>query len=155
MIPPLEDEIDEEEEEMMAEGMAPIEDNKSQSPAGQGIPPVEEDLAPLEEATAPVEEEKSETAEMGMDTGEEETDKKVAASEGGVSPAEDVKQDEKTPGKEVKSSPACLSETKDGVTPSSPKEENPLLPSNKTADPSESKEEESASADTAKKKEEG
>uniref|UniRef100_A0A8C2XR18 RING-type E3 ubiquitin transferase n=1 Tax=Cyclopterus lumpus TaxID=8103 RepID=A0A8C2XR18_CYCLU len=62
MIPPLEEEIDE-EEEMTAQGMAPMEDDKPQSPAGTGIPPVEEDLPALEEATAPAEEERSETEE--------------------------------------------------------------------------------------------
>ncbi|XP_029317686.1 transcription intermediary factor 1-alpha isoform X2 [Cottoperca gobio] len=56
MIPPLEDEI-EEEEEMMEEGMAPIEDDKPQSPAGEGIPPVEEEVPPVEEEVPPVVEE--------------------------------------------------------------------------------------------------
>ncbi|CAM9096466.1 unnamed protein product, partial [Lampetra planeri] len=39
MIPPLEDEIDEEEEPMMQGGVAPVKDDKPASPAGDGIPP--------------------------------------------------------------------------------------------------------------------
>ncbi|XP_026219443.1 transcription intermediary factor 1-alpha isoform X2 [Anabas testudineus] len=150
MIPPLEDEIDEEEEEMMEEGMAPIEDNKPHIPAANGIPPVDKDLAPLEEVAAPVEGEKSETAQMGMDSSEQETDKKGADAEGGTSPAEHVKQDEKTPAKQGKNSPAAASETKDGVSPGSPREGKPQLPSNKTTGPPEAKEEESAPSDAAK-----
>ncbi|XP_070785497.1 transcription intermediary factor 1-alpha [Enoplosus armatus] len=151
MIPPLEDEIDEEEEEMMEEGMAPVEDDKAQSPAGEGIPPVEEDLPPLEEATAPGEEKKPET-EKAIESSEKETDIKVAAAEGDTPPAEEV-QDEKTPVQEVKSSPAAESESKDGEAPSSPKEENPQLPTDKTADPPETQKEASAPADTAKEEE--
>lgn len=144
MIPPLEDEIDE-EEEMMDEGMAPIEDDKPQSPAGQGIPPVEEDLPPLEEA--PVEEEeKSETEEKAVDTSEKGTEEKVPA-------AEEVQQDEESPVKEVESSPAADGETKvTEVAPSSPKEENSQLPTDTTVDPPESVEKESAPAE---KQEEG
>lgn len=49
MIPPLEDEIEEDEEEMAGAGTAPVADTKAQSPSGQGIPPVEEDFPPQEE----------------------------------------------------------------------------------------------------------
>lgn len=49
MIPPLEDEIEEDEEEMAVGGTAPVADTKAQSPSGQGIPPVEEDFPPQEE----------------------------------------------------------------------------------------------------------
>lgn len=49
MIPPLEDEIEEDEEEVAAAGTAPVADAKAQSPSGQGIPPVEEDFPPQEE----------------------------------------------------------------------------------------------------------
>lgn len=140
MIPPLEDEIDEEEEEMMEEGMAPMEDSKPQNPAGKGIPPVDDDLAPLEEAAAPVEEEKSGTAETGRESSEQDVNKKVAAAEEGTSPAEHVIHDEKTPEKEMKDCPAELSETKDEVDPSSPKELKPM----------ESEEEEAAPSDASK-----
>ncbi|XP_068163101.1 transcription intermediary factor 1-alpha isoform X3 [Antennarius striatus] len=63
MIPPLEDEIDEEEEEeMMDMGLTPVEDDKMQGLLGEGIPPVEEDLPSTEEeATAAEEGEKMET----------------------------------------------------------------------------------------------
>ncbi|XP_023257832.1 transcription intermediary factor 1-alpha-like isoform X1 [Seriola lalandi dorsalis] len=152
MIPPLEDEI-EEEEEMMEEGLAPIEHDKPQSPAGKGIPPVEEDLAPLEEAPAPAEEEKSEIEEKATDTSEKETEKTVSATGEGSPPAVEAKQDEKSPVKEVESSPAADSETKDGVAPSSPKEENLELPTDKTVDPPEIQEKEAAPADTAKEEE--
>ncbi|XP_035535759.1 LOW QUALITY PROTEIN: transcription intermediary factor 1-alpha-like [Morone saxatilis] len=154
MIPPLEDEIDEEEEEeMMEEGMAPTEDDKPQSPAGEGIPPVEEDLPPLEEASAPAEEEKPETQEKVIDTSDKGTDEKAAAAKESTPPAEEVEQDEKTLVQEGKSSPAAESETKDGDAPSSSKEENPQLPTDKTADPHETPEKESAPADTPKEEE--
>ncbi|XP_045899058.1 transcription intermediary factor 1-alpha isoform X1 [Micropterus dolomieu] len=153
MIPPLEDEIDEEEEEeMMEKGMAPVEDDKPQSPAGEGIPPVEEDLPPLEETTGPIEEEKPETEEKVTDSSEKEMDGKVAATEGGVPPAEEVEQDENTPVQEMRSSSAADGETKDGEAPSSPKEENPQLPTDKTVEPPETQEE-SAPAGTAKEEE--
>lgn len=51
MIPPLEDEIEEDEEEMAVDGVAPLEDTKAQSPAGQEIPPAEEDSPQQEEET--------------------------------------------------------------------------------------------------------
>lgn len=151
MIPPLEDEIDE-EEEMMGEGMAPIEDDKPQSPAGKGIPPVEEDLPPLEEAT-PAEGEKTEMEEVAADVSEKGKDEKEAAAEGDVPPAEKAKQDEEVHAKGVQSSPAADSETKDKVAPSSPKEESPQLTTDSTVTPPETKEEESPPADTAKEEE--
>uniref|UniRef100_A0AAQ5ZMR7 RING-type E3 ubiquitin transferase n=1 Tax=Amphiprion ocellaris TaxID=80972 RepID=A0AAQ5ZMR7_AMPOC len=151
MIPPLEDEIDE-EEEMMEEGLAPVEDEKPQSPAGEGIPPVEEDLAPLEEATAPAEEEKPE--KESTETSEKETGEAAAARDGGNPPAEEeVKQDEITPPKVVEICPAAESETKDGKTCSSLKKENPQLPPEKPADPPEAQEEKPAPAETAKEEE--
>ncbi|XP_022053365.1 transcription intermediary factor 1-alpha isoform X1 [Acanthochromis polyacanthus] len=160
MIPPLEDEIDE-EEEMMEEGLAPVEDEKPQSPAGEGIPPVEEDLAPLEEATAPAEEAKPE--KESSETSEKETGEAGAATDGGDLPAEEeVKQDEVTPPKAVEIRPAAESETKDGVassktkdgeTCSSPKTENPQLPPEKPAAPPEAQEEKAAPAETAKEEE--
>ncbi|XP_041637096.1 transcription intermediary factor 1-alpha isoform X1 [Cheilinus undulatus] len=150
MIPPLEDEIDEEEEEMMGEGMAPVEDDKPQSPAGEGIPPVEEDLPPLEEeASAAVEKETSGTEEKETDKSEKETDKEAEAADEAVPPAEESKQEAESPEEEGKSSSAAESETKDGEAPSSPKEENPQPPMEKTADPPESQAEEPAPAEDA------
>ncbi|XP_069556340.1 transcription intermediary factor 1-alpha isoform X2 [Brachyistius frenatus] len=154
MIPPLEDEIDEEEEEMMEEGMAPIEDDKPQSPADKGIPPVEEDLAPLDETTAPAEEEKPETEKKASEAREEDTDKVVAVTEEGTPQAEEVKQDESTPATQEETCPAAESETKEGAAPSSPKEENPQLPPDKTADPPEAQEKEKMEEEQKKNKEE-
>ncbi|XP_044199814.1 transcription intermediary factor 1-alpha isoform X5 [Thunnus albacares] len=153
MIPPLEDEIDEEEEQVMDEGMAPIEDDKPAGPVGKGIPPVEEDLAHPEEGTAPAEGEKPETEEKVTDTSIKGTDQKVAAAEEGMPPAEEVKQDEKTPSEEVKSSPAADSKSTDRTTASPPKEENLQLHTDKTAGPSESQAKETTPANTAKEKE--
>ncbi|XP_028280936.1 transcription intermediary factor 1-alpha isoform X2 [Parambassis ranga] len=130
MIPPLEDEIDEEEEEVAEKG---IEDNKPQSPTGQGIPPVEEEMAPLEET--PLE-------QMPTDVSKKDTE---ASSEGG-----EVKQDEDED--EVKSCPAADSETKEGEALGSPTEEKLQDSTDKTADPPETKEEK---PDTAKEEEEG
>uniref|UniRef100_A0A665WL85 RING-type E3 ubiquitin transferase n=1 Tax=Echeneis naucrates TaxID=173247 RepID=A0A665WL85_ECHNA len=146
MIPPLEDEIDEEEEEMMEEGVAPVEDDKPQSPAGKGIPPVEEDSVPLGEAPAPAEEKEME--EKSTDTSEMETKRSGAASEKVPLSAEEVKQDEKSPVEDVKSSSAADSETKD-VAPTSPKEEKLEVPTDKTVDLLKT-EKEAAPADTAK-----
>ncbi|XP_041819530.1 transcription intermediary factor 1-alpha isoform X1 [Chelmon rostratus] len=143
MIPPLEDEIDEEEEGMMEEGMAPVEDDKQQSPAGEGIPPVEEDLPPLEDASASAEEEKPGTEEKAINASENGTDKKVA----GAPSAEGVEQHEETP---VKISAAADSETKHGEAPSSPRKESPQLSPDKAAEPPEAQEKESSPADTAK-----
>lgn len=152
MIPPLEDEIDEEEEELTGNGMAPTEDNKSQSHAVKGIPPVEEDSVPPEEASAAVEEEEPEPAEMGKDTVEDETDQNVAPLAVGAAHAENVNQDATAPEQESKNSPACLSETNTEAATGSPKEENPALPLDKPADPPESSEKESL-ADTATEEE--
>lgn len=49
MIPPLEDEIEEDEEEAAEADTAPVADTKAQSPSGQGIPLVEENFPPPEE----------------------------------------------------------------------------------------------------------
>ncbi|XP_063762002.1 transcription intermediary factor 1-alpha isoform X2 [Eleginops maclovinus] len=145
MIPPLEDEI-EEEEEVMGEGMAPIEDDKPLSPAGEGIPPVEEDSA-VEEATAPVEEYKSGTEK------EKEMDVTAETAEGDVPPSEEAKQDEETPVKEAESFRATDSETKDKSASSSPKKESSDLPTDTTVDPPDTQKEMSTPADTAKEKE--
>lgn len=149
MIPPLEDEIDEEEEEMMEEGVAPLEDQKPQSPVGNGIPPVEEDL-PAEETTTVAEETKLET-EKAIDVSSKGTDKKVKFEDEHRPPAEEVQQT-KTPEQEVKSSVAADSETKDRESPGSHEEKNPLLPTEKTADPPEAQKE---SAPVGTSKEEG
>ncbi|XP_068442318.1 transcription intermediary factor 1-alpha isoform X2 [Clinocottus analis] len=93
MIPPLEEEIDE-EEEIPAESMAPIEDDKPQSPAETGIPPVEEDLPPLEEAAAPAEEERPQTEEKLIDASQLKmevagpADRDAPPAEGDAPPAE-------------------------------------------------------------------
>ncbi|XP_053200100.1 transcription intermediary factor 1-alpha isoform X1 [Scomber japonicus] len=153
MIPPLEDEIDEEEEQAMEEGMAPIEDDKPADPVDEGIPPVEDDMAHLEEGTASVEEQEPEIKEQQTDMSEEITDLKVANEEECKLPAEEVKEDEKTPLEEEKNSQADDGETTNGVTASSPKEESPQVPTDKDADPSESQEKESAPENTAKEEE--
>ncbi|XP_031721446.1 transcription intermediary factor 1-alpha isoform X3 [Anarrhichthys ocellatus] len=180
MIPPLEEEIDE-EEEMAAEETAPVEDDKPRSPAGNGIPPVEDDLPPLEdglppveddlppledglppledglppleEAAAPAEEERSETEEKAVDASEEGADDKVAAAEGDTPPTDEAEQDEESPAKEAESSPAADGETKESEPPKSPKEESPELPTDTAVDPPETQEE-SAPADSAKEEEE-
>uniref|UniRef100_I3KIV2 RING-type E3 ubiquitin transferase n=1 Tax=Oreochromis niloticus TaxID=8128 RepID=I3KIV2_ORENI len=60
-------------EEMMEDGAAAVKD-KPQSPAGKGIPPVEEDTAPLEDRTTPAAKEKSEA-----ETSEKKTGKAVSS----------------------------------------------------------------------------
>lgn len=142
MIPPLEDEIDEEEEEMMAQGTAPVEDEKTQSPTHKGVPPVEED-----KAVAAAEKQKPDT-EKETDMRDNETDKMVK-SEGHTPPAGDVEQCETAPEQVLKDSSGAQNETKDGEDPSAPKEENLPPPTDKTADAPEAQKEESAPADTA------
>lgn len=143
MIPPLEDEIDEEEEEMMVQGTDPVEDEKTQSPADKGVPPVEED-----KAAAAAEEQKPDTGKE-TDMRDNETDKMVK-SEGQTPPAGDIEQCETAPEQVVKGSAGAQNETKDGEDPSAPKEENLPPSTDKTADPPEAQKEESAPADTAK-----
>ncbi|CAJ1055055.1 transcription intermediary factor 1-alpha isoform X3 [Xyrichtys novacula] len=164
MIPPLEDEIDDEEEEMMEGGIAPIEDDKPQSPAGEGIPPVEEDLPPLEEATAVIEKEMPEMEEKDeTDENKKETDKEAEAKDVVVPPTEESEQDKKSPDQEMESVPAAESETKHGEATSSPKEEIPQPSTEKVADPPakppsdppevQEQEEEPTSAETVEEKE--
>ncbi|KAF7648710.1 hypothetical protein LDENG_00152880 [Lucifuga dentata] len=152
LIPPLEDEID--EEEMMEGGMAPIEEDVPGSPTGKGIPPVEEDLAPAEDGTLPAEEdEKKAKTEKDSVLCKEKTDKKEAAVEEGSPPAEEeLKQEETTPTKEVESRPAAESEEEKTAKAGSPKEEIPQIPTDKTADPPETQEE-SAPANASKEEE--
>lgn len=145
MIPPLEDEIDEDEEEMMDEGVTPLEDQKPQSPVGNGIPPVEEDL-PAEETTTVAEETKLQT-EKAIDATSKDTDKKVKFEDEHRPPDVEV-QLAKTPEQE-QSSVAADSETKDRESPGSHEGKNPLLPTEKTADPPEAQKE-SAPAGTCK-----
>ncbi|XP_041833831.1 transcription intermediary factor 1-alpha isoform X2 [Melanotaenia boesemani] len=128
MIPPLEDEIDEEDEQMTVETAAPDEVNKPQSPSEKGILPVE-DLAPLEEAATQAESEKSETEKSEKETGE------VVAAIEENSPAEELKQNETAPATQVETSTSADVETKDGVAPSSPKVENPPLSTDENMDP--------------------
>ncbi|KAM8910003.1 transcription intermediary factor 1-alpha isoform 2-T2 [Spinachia spinachia] len=100
MIPPLEEEIDE-EEEMVVEGAAPVKD-KPQSPAGKGIPPMEEDLPPLEEGTALAKEARSETEVKGIDASNNGTEVEQEAAAGDADPAEEAKQDKEIPAEEAK-----------------------------------------------------
>lgn len=148
MIPPLEDEIDEEEEEMMQEGMAPLEDDKPQSPAEKGIPPVEEDF-PLEEATAATEEDKPET-QSGITVSDKGTDIMATSVDGHPCPAEEAEQCEKKEQQPLTSA-AAADETKDGAAPGTIKEEKPSLPTDKTADPPQEREKDSAPAAAATK----
>lgn len=145
MIPPLEDEIDE-EEEMMEDGAADVKD-KPQSPAEKGIPPVEEDTSPLEDRTTPAAKEKSDA-----ETSEKMTGKAIAATEGDAPPADEVKQENVAAVKQAESSPATQSDTKDGVASSSTKEVKPRITTDTTTEPPEAPQGTSASVDTAKEK---
>lgn len=148
MIPPLEDEIDEEEEEMVQEGMAPLEDDKPQSPAEKGIPPVEEDFPP-EEATAATEEDKPES-QSGINVSDKGMDIMVTSVDGNPCPAEEAEQCEKNEQQLLTSAAAAAAdETKDGAAPSTMKEEKPLLSTDKTADPPQEQEKDSAPAAAA------
>ncbi|XP_013870011.1 transcription intermediary factor 1-alpha isoform X2 [Austrofundulus limnaeus] len=126
MIPPLEDEIEEEEEQMpTTEGdVAPAEDQKPPSPPEQGIAKVE-----VEETPAEGENSGSERAE----TSQTDQSQVVSNAEGGLPPVEEDKQGEAT---QVENSPD--GETKDDVASSSLKVESPQLPADETLDPPDS-----------------
>uniref|UniRef100_G3Q5C2 RING-type E3 ubiquitin transferase n=1 Tax=Gasterosteus aculeatus aculeatus TaxID=481459 RepID=G3Q5C2_GASAC len=153
-------EIDE-EEEMAAEGAAPVKDDKPQSPAGKGIPPVEEDLPPLEEGTALTEEARSETEEKVIDASkkgteeEEEEEEKEAAAPAAAPAAGDLPpaEEEEIPAEEAECPLAAEAETKEEEPPKSPKEEEPQLPMDTDVLRPEGQEE-SAPAEAAKEKEE-
>ncbi|XP_017280309.1 transcription intermediary factor 1-alpha isoform X2 [Kryptolebias marmoratus] len=125
MIPPLEDEIEEEEEQATEGNAAPAEDGKPPSPPEKGVAKVE-----AEDALAESEKSDPETAE----TSHNEPSEVVANAEGGSSPAEGEKQGEAT---QVDNCHA--GEAKDGgVASSSIKEESPQLPADRAVDPPES-----------------
>uniref|UniRef100_A0A3B3XXU9 RING-type E3 ubiquitin transferase n=1 Tax=Poecilia mexicana TaxID=48701 RepID=A0A3B3XXU9_9TELE len=84
MIPPLEDEIEEEEEQPMEQSAAP--------------------MAPAE----------SENLEESSEMTQKETEEATADIEGGVPPAEEAKPDESIDGKQAESCPASDTEPKDG-----------------------------------------
>uniref|UniRef100_A0A3P9NV87 RING-type E3 ubiquitin transferase n=1 Tax=Poecilia reticulata TaxID=8081 RepID=A0A3P9NV87_POERE len=84
MIPPLEDEIEEEEEQPMEQSAAP--------------------MAPAE----------SENLEESSEMTQKETEEATADVEGGVPPAEEAKPDESVDGKQAESCPASDTEAKDG-----------------------------------------
>ncbi|XP_030005686.1 transcription intermediary factor 1-alpha isoform X2 [Sphaeramia orbicularis] len=153
MIPPLEDEIDEEEGEMMEQSTTQEAEHKAASPAEEGIPPVEEDMAVVEEGQATAQEEKTEKEEANP-TSEKEPEEEVGETAGEGASAEEVKQEEKTPVAEGKVSPGANNvETKDDAVLNSHHEENPQLSTEKCTDPPETKEE-SAPANSAKEENE-
>ncbi|XP_034019704.1 transcription intermediary factor 1-alpha isoform X2 [Thalassophryne amazonica] len=138
MIPPLEDEIDEEENETMEVGMAPVEEtDKSTSPTEKAIPLVEEDLPGPEEDPVPAERENLKE-DKAIHESKEEVEQKVAAVEEPSPPAEEVKQS-KSPVDEIKSCLADDAETRDAEI--STKGEKPLLPAENTADAPETQQE--------------
>ncbi|XP_056132586.1 transcription intermediary factor 1-alpha [Lampris incognitus] len=121
MIPPLEDEIEDEEEVGAEGGMAPVEDVAAvASPAVEGIPPVEEDLATQEEEGPLVESEKGKTEEKGIVTGEG-----MTPEDGGAPLTEVVKQEVNV---SVNDSAAAEIEPADTQPEDTPPEELSQLP---------------------------
>ncbi|XP_061770497.1 transcription intermediary factor 1-alpha isoform X4 [Nerophis ophidion] len=113
MIPPLEDEIDEEDEQEPMELGAPHpEDANATSPAENTTPTEEHSKAPPEEA----EEETLKTKEQATDMSEIRTEIRMAGTAGHTSPAENVKQEEEMPSEEAEgssgqdASPECAEE---------------------------------------------
>lgn len=113
MIPPLEDEIEEDEEEMAVDAAAPLDDTKAQSPEGQGIPPVEEDSPTPEEETPQT------TNQVGVNDKGTGTETKV---ESACIPVDA----ENTPEKPPEGSAASDADAKDAES-SSLKEEKPSI----------------------------
>lgn len=154
MIPPLEDEIEDEEEEMMQEGEAHRGEDEPQNLEGKGIPSLEEDLDPEQETAATAEEEKLETVEKANDEEEKEKMMSEPATDGEVATMEEVQQEETTPAEAVKSSQTDGGETRQEGGPCSLKLETPELHEDcKTVEPPENHEEESAPVDTASQEE--
>ncbi|XP_061662848.1 transcription intermediary factor 1-alpha isoform X3 [Syngnathoides biaculeatus] len=142
MIPPLEDEIDDEEEEQQQEQeqeqQVPTQESpthtggdKTLSPAENAIPPVEENAPPAEEAA----EENLKTKEQATDMSKMGTDVKDGSEDGGEPLTQNkVKQeDEAAPPEEVKTSEAV-------DEAAFPKEGNTPLPPEQTSEVTESQE---------------
>ncbi|MEQ2215450.1 hypothetical protein XENOCAPTIV_001202, partial [Xenoophorus captivus] len=111
MIPPLEDEIEEEEEQPLEPNGAIAEDSKPQSPAGKGSPTVDEETVPKEEPVAPAE---SKNLDNGKtETSQNETDEVNTNIEAGIPPAQEEKQDESADMKQVGNCPTADTEVKD------------------------------------------
>ncbi|MED6235914.1 hypothetical protein ATANTOWER_001872 [Ataeniobius toweri] len=111
MIPPLEDEIEEEEEQPLEQNGAIAEGSKPQSPAGKGSPTVDGETVPKEEPVAPAE---SKNLDNGKtETSQNETDEVNTSIEAGIPSAEEEKQDESADMKQVGNCPTADTEVKD------------------------------------------
>ncbi|KAM6895773.1 transcription intermediary factor 1-alpha [Xenentodon cancila] len=135
MIPPLEDEIDEEEEQL---NPASVGDGKSENPAAKEVPSVKEDSVPQEEAEVPTDGMQPETEKTETDG--KETENVVTAIDEGRPPEEELRQDEAPTVKQLEDCPAADSDTNDKETSSSLKEEKSQIPVDETAEPPETKE---------------
>lgn len=129
MIPPLEDEIDEDEEEMAADGTAPLDDTKAQSPAGQEIPPAE---------NSPHQEEQTPKTKNHIDVND-----KGTGTETKVESAFIPVDKENTPDKPPEGSAASDSDTKDRES-SSLEENNTVISADQTAEVPDAQEEQSS-----------
>ncbi|KAM9328070.1 transcription intermediary factor 1-alpha-like isoform 2-T2 [Pholidichthys leucotaenia] len=153
MIPPLEDEIDEDDdgEGMKGEVMNPIGEDKSDCPAGEEKPSAEEGSAPVEEVKVTTKEEKLEMEKKVAEIREKVTGTEADATKGDVPPRETVKQEVTTPEKQLKGCPLAGSKTIDGVAPSPPQQEIPQISREKMVNLQESQG--SPAADAAKEEE--
>lgn len=131
MIPPLEDEIDEDEEEMAVDGTASLDDAKAQSPAGQEIPPAEED--------SPHQEEETPKTRNHIDVND-----KGTGTETKVESAFIPVDEENTPDKPPDGSAASDSDTKDRES-SSLEENSTRIPGEQAAEVADAQEEQSSS----------
>lgn len=113
MIPPLEDEIEEEEEQPMEQSDSTAEDRKPQSPARKESPNVDGEMIPKKEPVAPAESENMDKEKTEIN--QKESGEAMTKIEVGIPPAEEQRQDD-DPGKEqTENVPTADTETKDGA----------------------------------------
>ncbi|XP_028305101.1 transcription intermediary factor 1-alpha isoform X2 [Gouania willdenowi] len=123
MIPPLEDEIDEDEE--IVEGLiAPAEDENMHTCEEKGSPQEGVASALLEEVPAQLETEKLSSEEV-ITSEEKQADDVASVKEEDVAPAEKEKESTEAMQEDISSDPTCG--TKEDEASKSPKDENPKL----------------------------
>ncbi|XP_038130457.1 transcription intermediary factor 1-alpha isoform X2 [Cyprinodon tularosa] len=130
MIPPLEDEIEEEEEQPMEQGDTSTEVKKPQSPAGEGSSNGDGETVPKEEAAG----EGENSDDKKMEKSGKETEEMITNVEGGIPPAEEEnKSKNPTINESADVKPVENTEANDST-----KDDTAQLPTEETPDTSES-----------------
>ncbi|KAG7496104.1 transcription intermediary factor 1-alpha-like isoform X1 [Solea senegalensis] len=162
-IPPVEEDLAPDTETLVPAEEEKTETEEKATDTEEKMTDTEEKATDTEEKMTDTEEKATDTEEKATDTSVMETEEKVAAADGGVPTIEassivgtgsevEVKQDEKSSVEKVKDSLATNGESGDSAVLSSPKRENPELPS-EPVDPHETQKEDADPADTDKQEE--